>query len=49
MIQQKVDNLFLLAMAATLQTAVVVLKWLRRAETGNLPKTDVVSKVPSAA
>ena len=44
MIQQKVDDLFLLAMAATLQTAVVLLTWMRRSETGNLPKTEAASK-----
>ena len=48
MIQQKVDSLFLLAMGATLQAAVVVLKWMRRSEVRNLPKTEV-SKLPSAA
>ena len=49
MIQQKVDNLFLLAMGATLQTAVAVLKWMRRSETGNLPKTEAAPKVPLTA
>jgi hypothetical protein len=49
MIQQKVDNLFLLATAAALQTAVVLLKWMRRSETANLPKTEAASKVPLPA